>query len=430
MSTANTIQRWIDLSRLPMHMVPGKRYCVDWKNTAGMSVPFKYGDDTGEIKILQYDENRMLHIYIDGITSNEGYKIHTYNFAKCMLGEALRRCAAVTNPEIIKYFVNEEDAYKYSAQSGHVVEAKCPLCGYIKHYSIATLTNYTFSCNRCGDNVSYPNKFMFHLLKQIGIDFIPEISRRHKGFQWLNNYRCDFYFIHNKKQYFIEMDGAFHHRNLFMSAEHVQKNDRLKDELAHEHNINVIRINCNYDDRNKFAFICKSIQQSNLLNIFNLCADDVDWVSCHEHGLSNLVVQACEYWNNGIENTTKIAKIIGVTRGTVLKYLKTGAELGWCTYSVDRAIKVREEDTFKKWDEIRLKPIIVYRDNIFVGAFRCADDLSEQSIDIYDTYKNASQIRYMCKKKEQCGGSFLTQYITLNEYYQYINNGGDMCEAS
>ena len=102
--------------------------------------------------------------------------------------------------------VNKEDAYKYTKCSNKKVYVKCPDCGSIKKdkVRINDLYRYGFSCKKCGDNISYPNKFMYNILDQLNIDFIPEYSP-----EWLGRKRFDFYIP--SLSLIIEMDGGLGH---------------------------------------------------------------------------------------------------------------------------------------------------------------------------------------------------------------------------
>lgn len=415
----NVIDKWIDLSGLPRYIAPGNRECVDWKNTINRTVQFMYDGYFGEATIIQYDiKTSTLYIYIDGFTEKIGSPIQTQNFSKCMFGNILRKSVAETNPDIIKYFVDINEAYKYSAQSGHIINAQCPFCGYQKKYSIATITNYNFSCPICGDGISYPNKFMFSLLKQLNINFIPEISKTTDGFEWMNNYRYDFYFKTNQDAYFIEMDGAFHYNSLFISKEESRKVDRLKDVAAAKHNINVIRIDCNYAGHNRFNYVKNSILNSGFSKLFNLSDDTVDWELCNESAISNLVKIACEHWNNGIKSSNKIAEQIGMSCNAVRNYLKTGALLGWCDYDPKNALSISVQSR----NESRKKPVAIYKKNNLICICKNSNEVSAKSLEIFGILFNQRQINRICEGYKKAPNGYDVKYVSTNEFYLYINN--------
>jgi len=85
--------------------------------------------------------------------------------------------------KLMKYPVN---GYKLTQGSKKSEIFICPDCGYEKSFIIRNIIIQGFSCPRCGDGISYPNKFAFNLLEQLNIDFVPE----YKFF----NYKLDFLF--------------------------------------------------------------------------------------------------------------------------------------------------------------------------------------------------------------------------------------------
>ena len=133
------------------------------------------------------------------------------------------------------------------------IKIKCKYCGNVKDTTTQIFVYYNFRCPKCSDGISYPNKFMFSVLKQLKVDFISEYSPK-----WINLKKYDFYFKINGKEYIIEMDGAFHNRDNPFNKNTKEKSkaiDKYKDKLAKERNIKVIRINCDYRYENRFIEI-------------------------------------------------------------------------------------------------------------------------------------------------------------------------------
>ena len=106
--------------------------------------------------------------------------------------------------------------------------------------------------------------------------------------------------------------------------------DDYKDKLAQEHNIKVIRIDCNYEDNDRFEFI-RNNTIIGLQNIFDL--KFIDWLKIDEYSCNNLVKIACEYKRNNPNLTPKqIGDIIGYSEDSVRKWLKIGNKHNWCEY--------------------------------------------------------------------------------------------------
>jgi len=88
--------------------------------------------------------------------------------------------------------------------------------------------------------------------------------------------------------------------------------------------------------------------QPSLAELLNLKEEDIDWIKAHEYACCSLVKVACDLWNSGVNSTTTIAKNIGNVKSTIIKYLKQGAELGWCDYNTTKAIQINNFETQKR----------------------------------------------------------------------------------
>lgn len=200
---------------------------------------------------------------------------------------------ATANPKLVKYFVNIEDCYTHTYASNKKVVVKCPNCDSEKEMSINKLSLYGFSCNKCSDGISYPNKYMYNLLEQLDIEFKTEYSPIWCKYK-INNInkkgRYDFYIP--SKQLIIEMDGAFHYINNIsgQTNEELKCIDNIKAELAIAHGIDIIRINCNYRDVSiRLAYIKESILNSKLNNIFDL--SNIDWKNIDNYCKRSKIIQ-------------------------------------------------------------------------------------------------------------------------------------------
>ena len=332
MNKTNDIIKNVDLSALPK-TPDGK---INWTKSIGHSIKFVYGNISGDILLLDYEKNkRRLKIYIDGYTRTQ-YDIASLDTIKCCsLGRLLHKKIIDTNPELIQYLVNKDDAIKYSVQSNRRIYTVCPNCGHIKNQIISNLYKFGFSCPCCSDGISYPNKFMFNVLKQLNVDFKNEITKRDAGFEWAEDYRYDFYFEKNNKKYFVEMDGHFHFKGF--NKEKVQISDKMKDCLAKDHGIYVIRINCQYDKlENRFEYIKNNIKNNNIFNsMFDMSS--VNWTDANCAATESNIILSAKYWNDGC-SMSNIAKTIGVSTDSVRNYLKIAVELGECNYTTKEAL--------------------------------------------------------------------------------------------
>lgn len=228
---------------------------------------------------------------------------------------------------MIKYFDSIEDSKKYSANYSKKILLHCPDCKRSKNISPHTLCQCGFGCV-CGDGFSYPEKFLYNILEQLGINF-----KWHKTFNWSKNTKqgtkiYDFYL----KEYnmIIETHGLQHYKESmrsFKSLQEEQINDLFKKELALSNNIqNYIILDCSESNCN---FIYNSIVKSPLSLIFDI--KKINIKEADKFATNNLVKYCAELWNSG-KNTRDISDIVHIHISTVRRYLTKADQLQWCNY--------------------------------------------------------------------------------------------------
>lgn len=127
-----------------------------------------------------------------------------------------------TNPEMVKYFVNIEDAHTHTYSSNQKVLMKCPDCGAEKEMIISNLFKRGFVCAKCSDGVPFTEKLMFNVLQQLlNRNFIYQYSKTNT--KWCEKYSYDFYFKYNNEEYIIETHGMQHYENAWEKLERTQK---------------------------------------------------------------------------------------------------------------------------------------------------------------------------------------------------------------
>jgi len=239
-----------------------------------------------------------------------------------------------TNPEIAKLLANPDDGYKFTYGSGKSLSWKCPNCGeIINNVKIKDVYNQGLSCPKCGDGVSYPNKFMYNLLKYLNIQFINEYKPNWCKFE-INNANkygvYDFYLpLYN---ILIEMDGGLGHGHKTrgkITPKESKLIDDIKDKLAFKNNIKVIRIDCNYISYNKFDYVKNNIIKSELSTILDLTS--VDWKQIDINSLSSFIIESVKLWNQGY-CMKQIANIIHKHPAIVSKYIRKANKVGLCEY--------------------------------------------------------------------------------------------------
>ncbi|MED3562359.1 zinc-ribbon domain-containing protein [Bacillus xiapuensis] len=248
-----------------------------------------------------------------------------------------------THPEIAKLLVDKSKGFQLSAGSNGKEEFKCVNCNLVEEKTLLNIVNRGFSCSRCSDGLSYPEKIMASVLDQLNINFkTQKIFNWSKGINHENNKlkgdkKYDFY-IPNLNM-IIETHGVQHYEGGFeryggRNLEEEQENDKLKKKLASENGIeNYIVIDCR---KSELEFIKNKIINSVLSILIDL--NKIDWLSANEIACNSLVKKTCELWNSYEKSTFKIAKQLNVSYGTVIRYLKQGGKLGWCEYNTDNTI--------------------------------------------------------------------------------------------
>ena len=266
----------------------------------------------------------------------------------------------------------------------------CPNCGF-KSNNLISINNINkhngVSC-KCSDGISYPNKFMFNLLEQLGIEFKSEYSPK-----WIKPKRYDFYIP--SMNLIVEMDGALGHGNLVHSKsnktlEQSIQDDKYKDKMAIEHGLQVIRINCNYNDiTNRFEYI-KENTINKLNKIFYLT--NVDWNKINKLSCSSLLLKACELKRNNPKLTTgDIGKILKHDSTIIKNWLIIGNDLNLCTYVPKMG-----------------KRIEIFKDGISLGVFESAKELDDKSESLFNVHLNFRGISSVItgRKKHYKGYSF------------------------
>lgn len=228
-----------------------------------------------------------------------------------------------------EYLFDKKDGFKYTHNCAKYIKCQCPNCGRVRNYKISDIYRLHHMPCVCNDKMKYPNKFMYSILEQNKVEFITEYSPK-----WLGRRRFDFYIP--SKKIIIEMDGGLGHgkENLLskQSSEETKMIDQWKDQQANEHNLKVIRIDCDYGTKNRFNYIKESILLSELKHIL-VITDDI-LIKANKFGLKSMTKDMCAYYETNKNNMSlkDMAKNFKVGVALFVNALKNGSELGWCAY--------------------------------------------------------------------------------------------------
>lgn len=236
---------------------------------------------------------------------------------------------AALRPDLLQYFENPDDAYHITPGSNNLVNLKCPDCGAFKRMRMVDFAKKSFICLECNSNISYPNRLIRCFMSQFKTE-LDYLSYELLD-DWTNKQRYDVYFIKDGQRYVIEMQGGQHYYtawNKDISIDEQIEKDRKKAELAIEHKIIPIIIDARISN---FDFIFKNIQNSILGEIFDLSKFDVE--QCRADATKNIIKGICKTYNENPNILTKeLADLYDLSTTSIIRYLKQGAELGWCNY--------------------------------------------------------------------------------------------------
>lgn len=305
-----------------------------------------------------------------------------------------------TAPWMINYFQGGYDEAKlYTKASSKKIYPICPDCGQIKRNKISILSIY--NCNSigcsCSDSIPYPEKIMFNVLEQLKLNFKIQLTKT--NFKWCNKYKYDFYFEYNNEQYIIETHGMQHYeeidRDKAKTLEEEQANDRLKKELALRNGIkeeNYIVIDCRHSKLEWIRDNDSGVLNSKLNDIFDL--SKIDWTKVEEFAYSNLVKKACKYKiDNPSLTASDIADKMGYSNTVVLKWLKIGNKLGWCTYN--------SQEEQRRGGIKRQKQVEIFKNGISLGIFESLIDLENNSEKLFGVKLLICNISKVCHKERK-----------------------------
>lgn len=223
---------------------------------------------------------------------------------------------ATKRPEMVRFLKNKDDAYKYAAWSNSALEFVCDICGN-DFNTTPHRFSYNFPCG-CYSFDSYPNRLIQEIFVQLKIPHIRELRKKH--FSWCENYRYDLYFESDSSAYIVEMDGGMHEGKQL-------EIDKIKDDLAIENGVEVIRIDCNYPKvENRLSYIKDNLFKSNLSAIIDL--SKVNWDVIDTKLLDeNITKKICNLRNQGL-SYKDIMDTISVSKPTIDSHLRIGKRNG------------------------------------------------------------------------------------------------------
>lgn len=364
----------INLDILPTKYHCGKE-CIDWENSIGMEVSFIFNEISGIIKIKGIN-TKTSDIMVE--YQNHNFVVHSTRIRKCALGFV--EYVQFLKPELVKYFVNKEDALKHKCYSTSKIKLKCVNCGTEKVGTTLQLSTYGIACKKCGDGISYPEKFMRSVLEQNNIKYQQQVKFM------IENKKRYWDFVIEDKKLIIEMDGGFHYtdKGFGKLCIDTQENDKLKDQWAINNGYTVYRID---SQQSNMKYL-----KDNIINTIDEVLDisKTDYIKAGTEAESSLMIKVCEYKKNNPNSFTKeIANEFKIHESTAMNYMKAGSELGLCEYD-------SKEETKRQYSKIS-HSIEIYKDGILVGESSSTEKCANTSLEIYGIKFSATQIRNVLK---------------------------------
>lgn len=315
---------------------------------------------------------------------------------------------ATIAPWMIKYFINPNDVTKYFKFSKEKVNMLCPDCGR-KHITTPhnVYNNHGLTCP-CQDGWSYPNKFMYAMLEQIGVNFQAE-----KMFNWSDERKYDNYIEYKGMKIITEQHGQQHYFKQFSkngrTVEEEKENDEYKYHLAMSNGIDKYFV---IDSSiSSMEYMRKSIEESKLLVLLDKTSDDINWIVCDEFASSNLVKKICIYKQEHSNVLLRdIANIHHISYKTVLDYIKKGSKLGWCSYELFDDLRMLREQGKVITNQ---RPIHCISDGKY---YRCSTEFVQEYEKEYGKRLNARNIRAVCEGKRNYVNNLKFEYITQEEF--------------
>lgn len=309
-------------------------------------------------------------------------------------------------PDLVKYFKNEEDAYKYTCKSEKYTYFICPVCNKEYYKMIKNIYRSGLNCTcECRRTSSYAERLMVAILDELHINYIKEFQP-----SWSNNKRYDFYL--QEYNVILEMHGEQHYNGSFehiggKSLQQEQRNDKYKKDLALSNGIkecDYIIINCK---KSELGWIKNDIIKSRLNILFDLSI--IDWKKCGEFAVKNtLCKDICDYWNNKAENetVTDLQEVFKLKKWAITGHLKKGASLGWCNYNP-------QEEKRKNYKRSRkqTRKIEMFKDGKCLGIFNSTKELSEQSEELIGENLTKCGIYKCCRGDRSTYKGFTFRYV-------------------
>lgn len=295
---------------------------------------------------------------------------------------------ASEHKEYFSQYLTEDQMKQYMPHSNKKINVKCPYCQTVKQITINNLFNEGFSCNMCGDAMSFANKFVFNVLSQLKVNIKTEYSPA-----WANKKRYDDYLIDYET--IIENHGIQHYEDCKMTArtlDEEQANDHLKQYLAMDNDIkHYIVLDCRYSTA---EWIKQSILQSDLPTILKFEERDIDWQQALQYATKTLMSNVVGLFNDGF-SVSDIVRKTNISETAVRGLLHTATKIGVCNYDP-------KESKQKQYDAIKKQVLCIELNKVFPSLIDAGTFIG---------HVDGSNVSKCCRGVAQTAGGYHWKYI-------------------
>lgn len=331
---------------------------ISWNSIVGKTIGFVYDEISGDFYISAYDKNsHMLDVKYKG----SSYRISSDSFRKARISNIIHNIYAINESLALCIVENVETKKKLTCCSEKTVNVRCPNCGQIKIMKVKDLYKNGVACRKCGDGISYPEKYLFEMLTELEVDF--ECQKR------FGKYYYDFWLPGFNMV--IEANGMQHYdpNNSWYRA----GVDKTKTQFLIANGINCVSVDCRLSDKD---YIKDSIENSDLRNVFDLSIIDYD--KCDFAASCSLLIKACKLFDEGYD-IDSIAKEIDSCVDTVRRYLQRGEKLGITSFKIQGLIDSRKKRAREATIKACSKEIVVCKDGVDIGIYDSIAELCRKS---------------------------------------------------
>lgn len=312
-----------------------------------------------------------------------------------------------TSPWQAQLLLNKNDGYQYMHSSiKEKLKWECPHCNNIIEKTPHDVYEAKgLRCQNCSETMSYPNKFMYTLLKEMGVFFIAE-----KYFDWSKNKKYDFYLP--KFNLIIEMHGIQHYEQCglhkFTTLEEIQLNDKLKNDLATMHDIeNYVVVDCMKSD---FSYIKQNILNSKLYNMLDF--SNINWLRIFELIEPPLIFEVAKIWNEETHDVSLIKEKMNLHPKKICSMLKRAASIGICDYTPEESQANGRKKMLQTRYQIYSKPFMCIDTNECFGNMTIYKDVCNKRNEVITT----KSVRKVLDGKSIQYKGHTYCYITKNDF--------------